>query len=210
MQEYSCSNELVLEEYLLGANFSENDRQTMAEHLSNCSGCRKIYRDWILFYEILETEIQKPISNKILDLGYRLYPNPKSGAIWIGMHQENVAEQQGMLFRISTGYNLGANPQIQKFSDLNLHNIPKDAVIIRTITDHTNGDTFLYLYSTDGIRLSNCELVLRGHRICKTNITGTGRLLINPEDLRDKIIAIYFETIEEFDLSMTEKYALAH
>lgn len=210
MSEYSCSNELVLEEYLLGANFSENDRQAMAEHLKICSDCRKIFRDWILFYEILENEIQKPIANKILDFGYRLYPNPKSGSIWIGLVRESDPKRQRTTYWISTGYNLGAGPGRQNFSDLNWHDLPKDALLFRTITDHTNGDTFLYLFTTDGIRLSNCELSLKGHRICKTNITGAGRLLVNPEDLKDTIVVMHSETVAEFDLSMTEEYALTH
>lgn len=199
MSTNNCINELMLEEYLLGVKMTNAERASIQTHIQICPDCRRVFRELVQYYEILENEIRKPISNKLLDFGYQSYPSGKSASIFIGFRITNGYKDFHYNYKVSI-----VKEKIKSFTDA-LDTLPPDAVLFRTITDKQTRTTVLFLYSNNGIDLSKSNLTLNNKLICRTNAFGAGKLTVSVDQLKNNIISIDTHPPEFAEFQVTDQ-----
>lgn len=77
--QINCPKPEVIEKILLRAYKHPLLMQVFEEHIASCNKCREIVEHVRIYYEILDAELQKPVSMKVIQFAKSISSgNPKS------------------------------------------------------------------------------------------------------------------------------------
>ncbi len=186
-----------LTELLYLDEIQEKDEKKRAQlHLQQCSSCQQLFHDLEIQYKFINKELQKPVSNKTLDLAKAISArNTKYGLVFCKPIDVGKAAKNTMSYKSKVIFTAnGAGPSKSKIlSDFDLSSLPQDTIAIRAMTDKTRNKLLLYLWSPQEEDFDGWEIRISGLSNKATfSQSGVSQIpLIDIEDLNDKVI--YFK-----------------
>ncbi|MBN1480238.1 hypothetical protein EH223_19960 [candidate division KSB1 bacterium] len=190
-----CPYDAQTESLCLDINLSESEKRRAQIHLQQCSHCRKKFQELEGLYHCINNEMQKPITNKVLDLAKEIRSKDTKYGLVVcnpikkGKGKETFAFKTKVLF---TANGTGAIRN-KKLADFDLNSLPQETVAIRAMTDKSCDKMLLYLWRAGGETFEGWELKV-GDNTYRATIKEGGTSFIpfmEIEDLGDKVI--YFK-----------------
>lgn len=192
-----CEYNDLIELLCLGGNdLSAEDTERTRLHLQSCSSCQQEFQKLQKLYAILDHEVEKPVSNKALDLAKQVRSKDVEYGLVLCEPIESVqASSEATSYKTkvvfcANGHFYGDHPRL---ADYNLQELPKGRLAIRAMTDKTQNKLLLYLWRNGENNFSGWELELPGEseRTCFSPSGAASIALRDIKELGNKVI--YFE-----------------
>jgi len=139
-----CSFTDRVENLYLNPKVSRQEKETVHQHIKTCLVCRKKFAGLGLLYSQVYKELQKPVSNKVLDLAKRI--NHSDTNIGLVVCEPLTRKHQETRFRTKLVFT--ANGKSGKnFQDFDFSTLPDRSIAIRAMIDKKHDKVLLYLWA---------------------------------------------------------------
>jgi hypothetical protein len=191
--EYSDRVELLC---LGGKDLSAEDKEEARLHYQTCASCQQQFLKLQKFYAILDHEVEKPVTNKALDLAKRVHSEEVEYGLVVcepierAQTPDEATRYKTKVVFCANGHFYGDHPRL---ADYNLQELPKGRVAIRAMTDKMQNKLLLYLWRDGEENFAGWELELPGEAE-RTRFSPSGAASIALRDIKElgnKVI--YFE-----------------
>ncbi len=170
-----CFSPLYLELLCLDSSTSGKD-STADPHVENCDVCRKEQEEISNFYGILLHEIQKPISNRVLDFAKKLGASDIKYGLILCEPMPHMDSDTGRAFRTKLLFTENGKAGSQTLSTFDLKNIPNRYIALRAMTDPKVNNLLLFLWSPDNENFVDWTLQMPGTQKIKFNAAGATKI----------------------------------
>jgi len=188
-----CEHSVLVEMLYLDQIQQEEEKKRAQLHLQQCHECQKLFSDLQVQYGYIEKEIDKPVSNKALDLAKRVgRKDTKYGLVVCEPVDSKRASKNATAYKTRVLFTANGvkSERPNTLSEYQLASLPQDSIAIRAMTDNSCNQLLLYLWSPQHENFDGWELKISGET-GKTTFSQAGASkipLINIEDLNDKVI----------------------
>lgn len=190
-----CLYDNQTESLCLDFNLSESEKKRVQIHLQQCPHCRKKFQELQALYDLINNEMQKPITNKTLDLAKQIRSkDTKYGLIICNpIKSKKAGKTRAFKTKVLFTANGTGMKKNKKLVDFDLKSLPKETVAIRAMTDKSCDKTLLYLWHAEGESFEGWELKLanKTHRAIIGQAGTSSIPFVEIEELGDKVI--YFK-----------------
>ncbi|MBN1558845.1 hypothetical protein JW998_01245 [candidate division KSB1 bacterium] len=203
-----CPYDNLIELLCLDVNLSEGEKRKARVHLQQCARCRKKYQELEGIYKHLNEQVNKPVTNKALDLAKKIRDKETKYGLVVCEPLKTDKKPTALPYKtkvLFTANGTGAGKD-SKLADFDPRSLPKDSIAIRAMTDKACDKLLLYLWHEDGDNIDGWELQLPGKS--KTAVfsrAGVSQIpLMEIEDLGDKVI--YFKEKQKKATASENRY----
>ncbi len=191
----SCEHSNLTELLYLGQLENEEEKKLAQLHLQQCPVCKRTFSELEQQYRFIEKEIQKPVTNKTLDLAKEVgSKDTKYGLLICEPVESAKTNKKAAPYKAKVLFtaNGAGNTKNKKLADFNLKSLPEDSIAIRAMTDKKCNKLLLYLWSPQNEDFDGWELKISGEAKAVFNLSGMSQIpLMEIEDLNGKVI--YFK-----------------
>jgi len=142
-----CPQSDKIELFILEA-LSDTEYLYLSQHIKHCAACKKLYSEIKLFYDILVSELQKPVSNSAFQILNEL-EGEKSIIAAVLLKPQGLNGVPGA--KHFTSEVVFTNQNDEKFDLLQFDCLPfhHDEILIRAIHSPDTHDTSLFIYTNE-------------------------------------------------------------
>ncbi len=141
-----CPDSKRLEMLLLDVDPRDAERKRLQLHLQQCSKCRQESKEIDAFYNILVKEMQRPVSNRLLDFSQKLCNNKTLVALFDCEPLDEKPNGHGKGYHVKL-LHLSSQDPAKSMTQFDLNALPKDHIILRLVIDPDCQTTVCYLWN---------------------------------------------------------------
>ncbi len=187
----TCPQKIHLELYSL-IGHANGDANRLQQHLKTCPVCRNKAQKYKLFYHILARELNKPLSNKVLNFAKSLSTNQSLFSLFIGDAQGIKMLGHGDPYRLRLIFSAQGEKGRTKLFEYNLAKIPRDKIALRFITDLEQNSNLLYLWNPKATDYRRVSIDFPAIQNISFNSIGAAHIpYISASDLHEQIIYLH-------------------
>ncbi|MBN1997468.1 hypothetical protein JW935_07955 [candidate division KSB1 bacterium] len=171
----NCFSPLYLELLCLDTPPSKKISDTIP-HVDECTDCNKKHEEISNFYGILLREIQKPISNQVLDFAKKLGASDIKYGFVLCEPMPHLNSNSGKAFRTKLLFTENGKAGSNTLSKIDLKKIPNRYIALRAMTDPKVNNLLLFLWSPDNDNFIDWTLQMPGTQKIKFNAAGASKI----------------------------------
>lgn len=179
----ACPEVTLLEAYISNQVPSSSERKKVSCHIKSCPQCQALATELNQFYNILEQEKKKPVSNSTFKLISDIEKN-KVVIAGILLQPNHLQENKQSIKYHAEIVLLSENNGATDIDDLDCIPIDENEVFIRAIQSRQTSETTLFLYANDEKLYHNVQLQTKiGGEIYLSD--DIGKIELGPFDIKE-------------------------
>lgn len=191
-----CEHSELTELLCLGIPMEPDEREKAYAHLRECTDCQKQFSEYQYLYASIDQVVERPVSNKVLDLAKNLKAKDTVYGLVVcePLEKDNKGNRPFKTQVVFTA-NGKPNPKNLTLGDFDFGSLSEDSIAIRAMTDKKTNNLLLYLWSPASDNFDGWEIDIPQAGKTTFNPSGMSKIpLCDIEELGNKIV--YFNDLQ--------------